>query len=208
MSRIMCFGDSNTWGFNPKNGERYDSITRWPCVMHRALGDGYELVEEGMNGRTTVWDDPVDGLMSGLNYLKPCLISQKPLDLVLIMLGTNDLKDRFCVTAPEIAKSAGRLVKLIQQSDCGPQGSAPQVVLIAPPAIVEGPDGWGIRQAGLAKSQQFAASFAEVAKELKCGFVDAGSLIETSSIDGVHFSAEAHQILGLAMAEVVEKFEK
>lgn len=203
MYRVMCFGDSNTWGFNPDNGERYDNRTRWPCVMHQELGDGYELVEEGMNGRTTVWDDPVDGLMSGLSYLKPCLISHKPLDLVLIMLGTNDLKDRFCVTAPEIAKSAGRLAKFIQQSDCGPQGSAPQVVLIAPPPIVEGSNGWGIRQVGLGKSQQFAVSFAEVAEALRCDFVDAASSIKTSPIDGVHFSAESHQKLGLAMAKVV-----
>ncbi|PWQ93034.1 SGNH/GDSL hydrolase family protein [Leucothrix pacifica] len=208
MYRIMCFGDSNTWGFKPEDYSRYDSNTRWPCVMRSALGEGFELVEEGMNGRTTVWDDPVDGLMSGLSYLKPCLLSHKPLDLVLIMLGTNDLKDRFNVSAPEIAKSAGRLVTLIQQSDCGPQGSAPQVVLIAPPPVVEGPDGWGLRQLGLAKSQQFAASFAEVASELGCQFVDAGSFIETSPVDGVHFSAQSHQVFGAAIAKVVAELAK
>ena len=205
MYRIMCFGDSNTWGFNPEDRSRFDSNTRWTCVMHKALGEGFELVEEGMNGRSTVWDDPVDGLMSGLEYLTPCLLSQKPLNLVLLMLGTNDLKDRFCVTGPEIAKSAGRLVKVIQQSDSGPQDSAPNVVLIAPPPIVEGPDGWGIRQFGLEKSQQFAASFAEIAKELKCEFVDAGSFIKTSPVDGVHFSAESHKALGLAMFDVVKR---
>ncbi|MEZ5476212.1 MAG: hypothetical protein R3E95_01535 [Thiolinea sp.] len=77
MTRILCFGDSNTWGYEPATGERYDRDTRWPTVMATALGAGYEVVEEGMNGRTTVWDDPVQGLMSGLNYLTPCLISHK-----------------------------------------------------------------------------------------------------------------------------------
>lgn len=204
MYRVMCFGDSNTWGFTPENGERYDSHTRWTGVMHDTLGKHFEIVEEGMNGRTTVWDDPVDGLMSGLNYLTPCLRSHKPLNLVLLMLGTNDLKDRFCVTAPEIAKSAGRLVKLIQQSDCGPKGKAPKVVLMAPPPTILGLDGVGIRVNGSAKSQAFADHYAEVAKELKCEFVDVGGLIESSPVDGVHFSAESHQVLGKAMARVVE----
>lgn len=203
MYRVMCFGDSNTWGYIPETGERYDRHTRWTGVMYDTLGEGFEVAEEGMNGRTTVWDDPVDGLMSGLNYLKPCLISQKPLDLVLLMLGTNDLKDRYCVTAPEIAKSAGRLVKLIQQSDCGPQGKAPKVVLMAPPPTVLGLDGVGIRVNGSAKSEGFADHYAMVAKELKCEFVDVGSLIASSPVDGVHLSAESHYTLGKTMAKVV-----
>jgi lysophospholipase L1-like esterase len=201
MYRIMCFGDSNTWGFIPVSAERYDRQTRWTQVMASALGEQYEVVEEGMNGRTTVWDDPVDGLMSGLEYLKPCLISQKPLDKVLVMLGTNDLKDRFGVTAPEIAKSAGRLVRMIQSSDAGPNGSAPKVVLMAPPPIVAGPDGFGLRQAGLVKSQGFAESFAAMADELGCEFLNTGDYIESSPLDGIHFSAEAHRTLGAVMAK-------
>ena len=203
MIRILCFGDSNTWGYNPETHERYDHKTRWPQVMLSELGEGYEVVEEGMNGRTTVWDDPVDGLMSGLAYLPPCLLSHKPLDKVLLMLGTNDLKDRFCVTAPEIAKSAGRLVQIIQASDTGPNGSAPEVVLMAPPPTVAGEDGLGLRQAGLEKSQIFAGCYAEIAQELGCAFFDVGSVIASSPVDGIHFSAEAQQTLGRAMAGVV-----
>ena len=154
MKRILCFGDSNTWGYDPETDERYDNKTRWPCVMANALGNEYEIVEEGMNGRTTVWDDPVDGLMSGLKYLEPCLLSHKPLDLVIVMLGTNDLKDRFCVSAYEIAKSAGRLVKMIQASDAGLKGLAPEVLLIAPPPIVMGENGFDTRQHGLNKSKR------------------------------------------------------
>ena len=203
MYRVMCFGDSNTWGYQPETGERYDRHTRWTGVMHDTLGNDFELVEEGLNGRTTVWDDPVDGLMSGLNYLEPCLKSHKPLNVVLLMLGTNDLKDRYCVTAPEIAKSAGRLVKHIQKCEYGPNGAAPEVVLMAPPPTILGLDGVGIRVNGSAKSQAFADHYGEVAKELKCEFVDVGSLIESSPVDGVHWSAESHKVLGLAMAKVV-----
>ena len=203
MKRILCFGDSNTWGYAPESGERYDNETRWPCVMSRALGDEYEIVEEGMNGRTTVWDDPVDGLMSGLSYLTPCLLSHKPLDNVIVMLGTNDLKDRFCVSAYEIAKSAGRLVEIIQASDAGPQGSAPKVLLIAPPPIVLGENGLDTRQHGLEKSQQFGQEFALIAKELGCDFADAGDFIESSPVDGIHFSAESQRVLGQSIAKVI-----
>ena len=203
MKRILCFGDSNTWGYDPETDERYDNKTRWPCVMSSILGDEYEIVEEGMNGRTTVWDDPVDGLMSGLSFLKPCLLSHKPLDLVIIMLGTNDLKDRFCVSAFEIAKSAGRLVQMIQASDAGPEGEAPQVLLVAPPPIVVGENGLDTRAHGLAKSQQFADQFAEIAKELGCKFADAGEFIESSPVDGIHFSAEAQRELGKSLTKVV-----
>lgn len=203
MQRILCFGDSNTWGYDPETDERYDNKTRWPCVMGTILGDEYEMVEEGMNGRTTVWDDPVDGLMSGLSYLKPCLLSHKPLDSVIVMLGTNDLKDRFCVSAYEIAKSAGRLVQMIQASDAGPQGAAPNVLLIAPPPIVMGDNGLDTRQHGIEKSQQFASEFAEVAKMLGCGFANSADFIESSPVDGIHFSAESQRQLGRAVAKVV-----
>ncbi len=205
MIRILCLGDSNTWGYDPETHERYDNETRWPQVMLSELGVGYEVVEEGMNGRTTVWDDPVDGLMSGLAYLPPCLLSHKPLDKVLLMLGTNDLKDRFCVTAPEIAKSAGRLVRIIQASDAGPGGTAPEVILMAPPPTVMGQDGLDTRQHGLEKSRQFAHCYSEVAQELGCAFFDVGSVIESSSVDGIHFSAEAQRTLGQAMARLISK---
>ncbi len=205
MIRILCFGDSNTWGFNPENSQRFDNKTRWPQVMLNELGANYEIVEEGMNGRTTVWDDPVDGLMSGLSYLKPCLLSQKPLDKVLLMLGTNDLKDRFCVSAAEIAKSAGRLVQMIQASDAGIDGKAPEVMLMAPPPTEKGVDGLGLRQNGFEKSRAFAKCYAEVAEELGCEFFDVGSVIESSPIDGVHFSAESHRLLGREMAKLILK---
>lgn len=203
MKRILCFGDSNTWGYDPETDERYDNKTRWPCVMANILGDEFDIVEEGMNGRTTVWDDPVDDLMSGINYLKPCLISHKPLDLVIVMLGTNDLKDRFCVSAYEIAKSAGRLVQMIQSSEAGPQGRAPQVLLIAPPPIVLGDSGLDTRQHGLEKSKQFAEEFAATAELLGCGFANAGDFIESSLVDGIHFSAESQRQLGESIAKVV-----
>ncbi|HPE60930.1 MAG TPA: SGNH/GDSL hydrolase family protein [Thiolinea sp.] len=207
MYRILCFGDSNTWGYDPETGDRFDHHTRWPRHMAGLLGSGFEVIEEGMNGRTTVWDDVVEDHMSGLRYLTPCLRSHKPLELVLIMLGTNDLKDRFNVTAFEIAKSVERLVQVIKASATGPGQQAPAVLLIAPPPLVDSPGGgnpgFSPRCQGMEKSRAFACCYAARATESGCYFFDAGSVIATSPVDGVHLSAESHRILGAALAAQV-----
>ena len=133
MKTILCYGDSNTWGYNPSTGGRYPRDVRWPGVLRRELGDDYLVIEEGLNGRTTVWDDPIEGYKNGKEYLVPCLETHKPLDLVIILLGTNDLKVRFSVSAYDIANGAGALVQIVQKSEIGPGGRAPQVLLLAPP---------------------------------------------------------------------------
>ena len=110
--RILCFGDSNTWGYTPKGG-RYDDETRWPMRMQRVLGDRYTVIEEGMNGRTCLFDDPVEGgYKSGAAYLPPCLMSHSPLDCVILMLGSNDTKQRFGMNAKTIGEAMMQLVRL------------------------------------------------------------------------------------------------
>jgi lysophospholipase L1-like esterase len=104
MKTILCYGDSNTWGWDPISESRLDKDVRWPGVLQQELGDDYEVISEGLPGRTTVWTDPIEGHMSGKDYLIPCLHSHKPIDLVIILLGTNDLKHRFGVTAFDIAE--------------------------------------------------------------------------------------------------------
>jgi lysophospholipase L1-like esterase len=105
MKVILCYGDSNTWGYDPHTQERFSSRVRWTGVLARQLGEEYHMIEEGLSGRTTVWDDPVEGLhKNGKNYLLPCLESHQPIDLVILMLGTNDLKMRFSVPAADIGR--------------------------------------------------------------------------------------------------------
>ena len=91
MKTILCFGDSNTWGYNPENGQRFGPEERWTGILRNSLGEDYRVIEEGLNGRTTLWDDPIAGFKNGLDYLMPCLESHMPFDLITIMLGTNDL---------------------------------------------------------------------------------------------------------------------
>ena len=108
MKTILCYGDSNTWGYNPATTERSSRDERWTGILRRELDDGYLVIEEGLNGRTTVWDDPIEGYKNGKEYLIPCLETHKPLDLVIIMLGTNDLKVRFSVRHCQRRRGFGR----------------------------------------------------------------------------------------------------
>ena len=105
--RILCFGDSNTHGTNPV-GPRYGEDERWPMLLQAMLGEDYRVLEEGFGGRTIAFDDPVEGgYKSAMDYLPPCLMSHDPLDLVIVMLGTNDTKQRFAMSAPAIAQALG-----------------------------------------------------------------------------------------------------
>jgi lysophospholipase L1-like esterase len=165
---VLCYGDSNTWGYNPKTGQRYGRDERWPGVLRKELGQGYLVVEEGLNGRTTVWDDPIEGHKNGKTYLIPCLETHKPIDLVIVMLGTNDLKMRFSVSAFDIANGAGVLVDIVQKSAAGPQDKAPEVLLLAPPPVVKLKGGFAEMFAGAEpKSARFRVHV-EKARESHC----------------------------------------
>src|SRR4051794_39188438 len=137
MAVVVAFGDSNTWGYDPASGARLPPETRWTGAVGTALGSGYRVVEEGLNGRTTVFDDPIATGRRGLDYLGPCLLSHAPLDLVVIALGCNDMKGRFNVSASEIAQGAERLVALALACGSGPSGGSPGVLLVAPPRIAK-----------------------------------------------------------------------
>ena len=126
MKTILCFGDSNTWGQHAPLGDRFDEQTRWGSRLRTLLGEDYRVIEEGQRGRTTVWDDPIENRLAGLTYLWPCLDSHAPIDLVVIMLGTNDCKPYFGARAQSIANGAGRLVDMVQKCNFGPDGTAPK----------------------------------------------------------------------------------
>lgn len=186
MKTILCYGDSNTWGYHPVTKSRYDHTRRWTKVLQRLLGDDYAVIEEGQNGRTTVYDDPVEGQKNGMTYLVPCLESHKPVDLVVLMLGTNDLKCRFNVSAGEIAQSAGQLVRVIQTSAFGPNDRAPQVLLLAPPPVAKLTEFADMFADADEKSRRLAAAYRIVADELGCAFLDTSTVIRSSDADGIH----------------------
>jgi lysophospholipase L1-like esterase len=204
---ILCYGDSNTHGTMPMpdlgSMGRYDRQTRWPGQLAALLPD-WQVIEEGLPGRTTVHDDPVEGAhRNGLTVLPAILESHRPVDVVILMLGTNDLKQRFSVNALDIALSLERLVLAIRASGCGPGGTVPGVILVAPPPILEVQDLGVMFAGGEAKSQQLGARIAAVARGLGVPFVDAGSLIGVSEIDGIHYDEPAMAALAQAFAQAV-----
>lgn len=205
---ILCYGDSNTWGYIPLIGQRYPREVRWTGVMAALLGSNFEVIAEGQNGRTTVWEDPIEGDKSGLRYLPACLESHAPLDLVILMLGTNDLKARFSLTALDIAAGVERLLQVISQSGCGPDGQPPAVLLAAPPPIRPQGDLVEMFQGGLEKSEHLAERYAAVAERWNCSFLDVGQVIKVDPTDGIHYSPQAHRRLGMAMAERVGAISK
>lgn len=172
------------------------------------MGEGYFVVDEGLNGRTTVWDDPTQLFpekRNGLKYLIPCLESHMPLDLVIIMLGTNDLKHRFSVSPVEVAKSIKALVEAVQKSGAGPGGDPPKVLVMAPPKI-EWPIEFGEELEGAEeKSKKLSHYYRLIAEEMGCEFLDASEIVSPSKVDGVHLELSEHKKLGEALAIHVKK---
>ena len=205
MKHILCYGDSNTYGHDPATNQRFDRDTRWPGALRNALGEGYEIIEEGLGGRTTVWDDPIEGYKNGHTYLIPCLASHAPLDLVIILLGTNDLKSRFGLSAFDIAEGARLLVGVTLASGAGINGRAPQVLLLAPPPTTTLSGFAEMFEGAGEKSLKFAGHFARVAREMGCAFLDADSVIVSSPVDGIHFEAGEHVKLGRAVADTAKE---
>ena len=213
--RIMAFGDSITWGWIPLAkgipSTRYPAAMRWPGAMQSALGRRFVVVEEGLNARTTDVADPTLPLITGAGldgsaYLPAALASQEPLDLVVIMLGTNDLKAQFNRSAAQIADGADKLVQIVKNihGGVGTTYASPKVLLVSPPVL--GGDMVFFKSAfagGLAKSQELAKDYAAVASKEQVGFLDAASVVKTDGPDGLHLSGHAEQALGRAIAKKV-----
>ncbi len=211
MKRILCYGDSLTWGCMPialrPDGSyivrRFPAEDRWPDVTAGLLGKDYRVIAEGQNGRTTMRDDPPDTDRNGKDSLLPCLTAHKPLDGVILMLGTNDLKTQFSLTAEEIAGGIRDLVRIILASGSGPGDSAPVILIVSPPLLGEKIIFTGQFDEGLGKSRQLAPAYRKVAEDTGCYFFEAGTVASTSAIDGVHMDAEDQRALGKALAGVV-----
>jgi lysophospholipase L1-like esterase len=200
---IVCYGDSNTHGAPPDGGERFPRDVRWPGILAAELGPGFHVIEEGLNGRTTRYDDPdADGL-DGSRYLVPCLRSHEPVDLLVLMLGTNDLKVGLAPTAPTVARNVGLLLDLARSSLAGPSGTPPQVLLVAPPPLT-GPTPlqtlWAYTDDAVALSRELAGWLRLLTGSDGVGFLDAGEAAVGALPDGVHLDVAGHRALGRAVA--------
>lgn len=208
---ILCYGDSLTWGWIPViEGAptfRYEFKDRWTGAMAAQLGEGYHIIEEGLSARTTSLDDPNDPRLNGSAYLPSALASHLPLDLVIVMLGTNDTKSYFRRTPYEIANGMAKLVGQIGGSagGVGTPYPAPKVLVVAPPPLAPMPHPYfdGMFEGGHEKTAALAGQYRAMADFMKVGFFDAGSVVSTGGCDGIHFTVENNMALGKALAAKV-----
>jgi lysophospholipase L1-like esterase len=205
MPVIIVFGDSNTWGSDPATGGRLRRPHRWPSVLQRELGPDFEVIAEGLRGRTTVHDDPIEPYRCGADALPPCLMSHAPVDLVILALGCNDLKKRFSVSAFDIAEGAARLIFLTRAYGEGPNARPPKILLVAPPPIARLTDYAEMFEGGREKSVLLGQRYRDVAEREGVAFLDAGAAIRCSDLDGIHYEADQHELLGRAAAKAARK---
>ncbi len=210
MKTALCYGDSNVWGAKPMSswtdGGRYEARQRWPSIMQEALGEDWHVVAEGLPGRTTVHPDPVEGgHMSGLAHLRPCLESHRPLDLLVFMLGTNDFKRRFGLEAEDVAQGVKQLILAAQGLDVFTVEKKRIFVVCPPPIEVVGIFATMFEGADR-KSRELAPLLKDVARSCGAGFLDAGAIIRSSPIDGIHLGPEAPVALGRAVAAALPTF--
>lgn len=206
MKTVLCYGDSLTWGYDPENRARHALEDRWPSVLAASLGEGVHVVADGLNGRTTAFDDYTgDCDRNGARTLPTALHTHAPLELVIIMLGSNDMKPVVAGTAHGASKGMRRLLQLVRLhawpvADLEP----PQVLVVAPPPLVEtaDPDFAAMFEGGVVESAMLASFYADLADETGAGFFDAGSVARCSSIDGVHLDANNTRAIGRGLAPV------
>ena len=199
--RILCYGDSNTWGADSESDQRFDRHTRWTGVLQDALGAGFVIIEEGLGGRTTVRDDPYEPFRNGRTYLAPCVMSHAPLDAVILALGTNDLKNRFNVGAQDISRGVQLLIEDIRNY----AGQDIEIILVAPAALGNTVDPDDMFGNGVAASKQLAKYYKKRADALGVRFFDASSVVELNHGDGIHLNAENHKAQGEALAQICAK---
>jgi lysophospholipase L1-like esterase len=175
--------------------------------MQDKLGEGYYVIEEGLPGRTTVWDDPVEGGKNGLEQLVPLILSHMPLDLLVILLGTNDFKRRFSVSAQDISWSIGRLAKTASSCSHPLLGSAPEVLVLCPPPLADLSHSpfKGLFSDGDKTSRELPSVLEKYCIENNIRFFNTCNVVESSSLDGVHWSEKEHYKLGNAVAELVSE---
>ncbi len=212
---IICLGDSNTHGYcaDPKDCTdgllfRFNEQERWPCLLQQALGEEYLVAEEGLSGRTTVFEDPLYEGLSALQYLYPCLKSHEPVSLLIVMLGTNDAKERFSANAYAIALGMRRLVRKAQSIDCWGPGGKPNILIVAPPPIGAGLAESSLRdEMGLEcveKSRQIPHKLRVVAGECGCHYLSAEQMgCAFNNVDFMHLTRQSHAVLAQALADAI-----
>lgn len=208
ITRILCYGDSNVWGRSGASIERYSQTVRWTALLQRQLGAGYEIIEEGLRSRTTDLEDndPQFPGRNGAAYLRPCLESHQPLNMVILWIGTNDLKAKFNRSASKVTSAVEKLVQMIHEVTLTMNGTSAQIILVAPPLVREEvlkPHSLFVGAGE--KSQQLATLYRNLAERYSCIFVDMSQHVQAGESDGVHLEPESHSKIAEIMYQHIKK---
>jgi lysophospholipase L1-like esterase len=209
---VLCYGDSNTWGQKPDKSGRYPADVRWTGILQKNLGDNYYIIEEGLSSRTTDLEYSRKPGRNGKTYLTPCIASHNPLDLVVIMLGTNDLKIEFDRSIAQIATAISGLIEDIKNNAWDKQKSIPKIIVVSPILIDNlAPDfkkfySENYNNESALKSQQLALDLMNIAKSSNCHFLNAATVSRAGS-DGVHFDEASHPVLGTLIANYIKQIK-
>jgi lysophospholipase L1-like esterase len=202
MKTILCYGDSLTWGYNPADATRLLYEQRWPGILAEALAGRARIVEEALNSRTIATDDPTRPGRNGLVMLAPLLESHAPVDIVVIMLGTNDCAPALRLNAGAIGRGSAALIRATKRSLAGPDTGAPKIVMVAPPVFgALSPAMQVFYGGGEALSRELASVFRTLAEYYGCLFLDAGKVVTASAIDGIHLDPPEQRKLAMAICD-------
>ena len=202
---VLCYGDSNTWGYDAKTRDRFPYDKRWTSILESILGENFKVIAEGLCARTTVLDDPYEGEnKNGKRYISLILETHRPIDCIILMLGTNDLKKKFNTSAWDIAQGAASLIDEIMKSGFFDQ-PAKNIILISPPEVgnLTETDFEKLFEDSEEKSKELGKHFQETALTKNCSFIDSAKHIKPTPIDAIHLDEKAHAELAKVIADKV-----
>lgn len=203
---VLCYGDSNTYGYDPHGG-RYSADVRWPKRLAKLLGEEYEVISEGLNGRTTTYDREDGIFKNGLPYLTPCLLTHMPIDWLIFMLGTNDCNAELHLSTEDIARGMDKLLNVSRLVCLETQGFVPKTVLVVPAAILPDVEGTPFEdqldEAAIRKSREIAPYYAALAEKYGCIFLDGTDELEVSAVDCEHLTEAGHARLAQLLCEII-----
>ncbi len=203
MKKILCYGDSNTWGCSPRDSSRYDENTRWPMVLQSKLGNDYTVIEEGLNGRTVLNLSPVNIEANGIEWISFVIDNHIPFDIVLISLGLNDVFIAEDASLTKISGGIEEIISIIKDNHVSAGFLIPQIIIMAPPEYNRDVEGSIFFELQLNKLKVLPEVLRELSIEQNCHFFNSADYVKGSAIDGSHLEAESHIILGTKIADFI-----
>ena len=207
IKRVLCFGDSNTWGYIPGTGERFEYSKRWTGILANSLEGKYSILEEGLNGRTIADDDPFHPGRNGLKYLLPCMESHKPFDIIIIFLGTNDLKYYFSNSIQRISTNMQKMIQSIKNGQYGYHDKIPDIILLPVPHTFDNVMINSSFRDSREKSISLTREYQNISRIMHCHFLDITNKIKVSKIDGIHLNEKNHFKLASLLFKKINELE-